>query len=256
MIDGKVINPDSGAKDDPIPRPYSDYQDIYKAVGLDPSIPWYQTLGNHDRYWMGLKPAGDYLQQTAVGETVLKMGNLLLPGGLDARDYYMGTLDGSTVYGDIVGTGSENDFEFPPKVAADPDRRLLNRQQFMSEFLNSSSLPKGHGFTQENVDEDFACYSFEPKADVPIKVIVLDSNVEEITPGLDPTRHIYGYGTLDEKRYNWLVAELDEGQANDKLMIIAAQAFGASYDVPRNAELIKHLTPAMQEKIKGYGKPL
>jgi len=222
VIDGKEINPDSGAKDDPIPGPHNDYQDRYKATGLDSSIPWYQTLGNHDQYWMGSKPVSDYLHQSYIGENILLIGNVLAPGGIDARDYYMGTLDGSTIYGDIFGAGTVSDFPNPPKVAADPDRRPVTRQEWMSEFLNTSSKPVGHGFTQENVDKDFACYSFEPNADVPIKVIVLDNNVKKDTPGLDPTSNIYGYGTLDEERYNWLVAELEEGQANDKLMIIAA----------------------------------
>ena len=32
----------------------------------------------------------------------------------------------------------------------------------------------------------------------------------------------YGHGSLDQERYDWLVSELDKGQAEGKLMIIAA----------------------------------
>jgi len=48
VLDGKNINPDSGVKDDPVPGPHNDYQDEYKAAGLNKTINWYQALGNHD----------------------------------------------------------------------------------------------------------------------------------------------------------------------------------------------------------------
>ena len=35
VMDGKNINPDSGIKDDPVPGPANDYQDAFKAAGLD-----------------------------------------------------------------------------------------------------------------------------------------------------------------------------------------------------------------------------
>lgn len=51
VLDGKNINLGSGVKEDPIPGPNNDYQDEYKAAGLDKTIPWYQALGNHDHFW-------------------------------------------------------------------------------------------------------------------------------------------------------------------------------------------------------------
>ena len=50
VIDGKVITPSSGAH---VGADSIDYQKLYKAAGLDPSIPWYQTIGNHDHFWLG-----------------------------------------------------------------------------------------------------------------------------------------------------------------------------------------------------------
>ena len=26
----------------------------YQAAGLDRSIPWYEVIGNHDQFWMGI----------------------------------------------------------------------------------------------------------------------------------------------------------------------------------------------------------
>jgi metallophosphoesterase (TIGR03768 family) len=104
------------------------------------------------------------------------------------------------------------------KVAADPNRRsLLNMRNWMREFFNTSSNPTGHGFAQANIDNDFACYSFEPKSNIPLKVIMLDDTQSENDLNLSN----YGNGSLDRARYDWLVGELDKGQAEGKLMLIA-----------------------------------
>jgi metallophosphoesterase (TIGR03768 family) len=218
VLDGQDINPDSGAKDDPVPGPYNDYQDEYKAAGLDKTIPWYQTLGNHDHFWMGSFPANDYVRQSYIGEDILNLDSPLT--NLDDRGFYMGAINGSTLYGDIIGVGPTSDFPVgPPKVlTADPNRRSLLRSEWMNEFFNTSSSPIGHGFSQSNVTTGFACYTFEPKSDIPIKVIVLDDTQREDDPNVGP----YANSSLDNERYNWLVRELDKGQAEGKLMIIAA----------------------------------
>ncbi|MBK9674518.1 MAG: hypothetical protein IPO82_04510 [Betaproteobacteria bacterium] len=49
---------------------------------------------------------------------------------------------------------------------------------WMREFFTTTSTPVGHGFTQTNLDRDFASYSFRPKAGLPIKVIVLDDTMK------------------------------------------------------------------------------
>ena len=64
----------------------------------------------------------------------------------------------------------------------------------------------------------FACYSFLPKSDIPLKVIVLDDTQSET----DGSHDIHGHGFLDATRWNWLQAELASGQAANQLMIIAA----------------------------------
>jgi metallophosphoesterase (TIGR03768 family) len=221
VLDGKTINPDSGAKDDPVPGPNNDYQDKYQAAGLDEKIPWYQTLGNHDHFWTGFCPPNNYVRQNLVGEEIVELSNDMFtnPLGLDARGYYMGSLDGSKPNGDVFGIGPVADFKTPPKVkAADANRRSLTTNEWMAEFLKTSSAPKGHGFTQADADAGFACYAFEPKSSVPIKVIVLDDTQSND----DPNVMGYGHLSLDQKQYNWLVSELDKGQSEGKLMVIAA----------------------------------
>lgn len=220
VLDGRTINPDSGAKDDPVPGPLNDYQDEYKAAGLNATIPWYQALGNHDHNWMGMNPPDDFLKANYTGEYILNMGDIFRnPLGIKSRGFYMGSIDGRTVNGDIVGVGNVTGFSTPPKVlAADPNRRALSVEDWMGEFFNTSSTPKGHGFNQSDARAGFACYSFEPKSGIPIKVIVLDDTQK----ATDANVGGYGHGTLDNERYAWLVGELDKGQAEGKLMIIAA----------------------------------
>ena len=224
VFDGKVINPDSGAKDDPVPGKNNDYQDKYQAAGLDKSIPWYQVLGNHDQFWMGTNPAKPTADKTVdlrpvyTGTEILQMGNIFNPGGINERTYYMGVFDGSTLYGDVIGAGPVASTPEPARIVADADRRSVTRKEWMGEFFKTSSNPVGHGFSQSNIDQDFASYSFEPKSNLPLKVIVLDNTQKDD----DPDIHGYGHGTLDKTRYDWLVSELEKGQAEGKLMIIAA----------------------------------
>lgn len=226
VMDGKIINPDSGDKDDPIPGPLNDYQDEYQAAGLDKSIPWYQVLGNHDQFWMGSKfvsdtaQAGHIARSDFTGTEILNKGIVHLPGGIDQTGFYMGSLDGRTPYGTIFGAGPVASFTTPPTVPADPKRRPVTRREWMNEFFTTTSEPVGHGFSQSNLADDFACYSFMPKSSIPLKVIVLDNTVRE--NAINPSTQISGYGYLDQKRFDWLVSELKEGQDNNKLMIVAA----------------------------------
>jgi metallophosphoesterase (TIGR03768 family) len=225
VLDGKYITPSTGAHRG---GATIDYQKPYKAAGLDRTIKWYQAIGNHDHFWMGTNPVNPYLRQAYIGEDVLRLGDIFTdPDGINRREYYMGALDGSTPTGGIVSAGPVGNFPSPQKVVADPNRRSLRRAEWMKEFLVTTSAPAGHGFTRANVEDDFACYSFHSKAALPIKVIVLDDTQrdEDISPRLTATSSPgYGHGSIDEKRYDWLVKELTDGQAAGELMIIAAHA--------------------------------
>ncbi len=215
VIDGKLIRPSSGAHagEDKI-----DYQKPYKAAGLDKTIPWYQTKGNHENFWFGSEPVNDYLRENYIGEDLLRLGlDIVAPpySGFGERSYYMGTVNGNTRYGDIIGAGAVSNTP-AIKVFADANRHTLALKDWMSEFLDTSSKPLGHGFTWTNIHRDFASYSFDPKSNIPIKVIVLDDTQGEN----NYTNH--GNGSLDKLRYDWLISELEQGQSEGKLMIIAA----------------------------------
>ncbi|MEI8334039.1 MAG: TIGR03768 family metallophosphoesterase [Chloroflexota bacterium] len=221
-LDGKVVSPDSGVKDDPIPGPGNDYQDAFRAAGLDKGIPWYQVLGNHDHFWIGSLPIDDYIKAAYLGTAILDLGNPFTSDlGLMSRGTYVGALDGRTVNGTVYGAGPVADFATPPQVpVADPNRKpMTTPAAWMAQFFDTTSKPVGHGFTQSNIDGDFASYSFEPRAGVPIKVIALDDteSTADCATGVGGCGHSF----VDQKRYDWLISELDKGQAEGKLMIIA-----------------------------------
>ena len=131
VMDGKVITPSSGAH---LGADTIDYQKPYKAAGLDTTIPWYQTLGNHDHFWIGSIPV-DYslrkdLRQSYISDEVFATGDVLRDRTrINSRDCYMGVLDGSTPYGDLIKAGPVGNFNCAPKVVADPDRRSLLRTE-------------------------------------------------------------------------------------------------------------------------------
>jgi metallophosphoesterase (TIGR03768 family) len=220
VLDGKRITPSSG---DHLGADTIDYQKPFQAAGLDNSIPWYQVIGNHDQSWMGSLCENEKTLAAHVSDTILNMDDDpdSSTGAVDRTGYYMGVIDGSDPLGPVILSGPEADFSIPPTVAADPARHSLATLtspslNWMKEFFTTTSSPVGHGFTQDNLDNEFACYSFLPKSDIPIKVIVLDDTSK------GPDQLNYALGCLDQTRLDWLLNELQDGQDNNQLMIIAA----------------------------------
>ena len=257
VIDGKLIRPSSGAH---LGADTVDFQRPFQAAGLDRSIPWYQVLGNHDHFYIGSVPVDAdptlRIRESYVSDRVWAVGDVLIPNasksvpmalppvvydlntslagtstatlddpvtGVVGNTFHMGVIDGASPLGAIRHAGRKEDFESPPRVAADPDRRALLRSEWIAEFFNTTTLPRGHGFDRvpaalRRSQDGFACYSFVPKTGVPLKIIVLDNTQSET----DGSRDIHGHGFLDEVRWEWLQAELDAGQADNQLMVIAA----------------------------------
>jgi metallophosphoesterase (TIGR03768 family) len=155
VIDGKVIRPSSGAH---LGEDTIDYQKPYQAAGLDKSIPWYQTLGNHDHFFLGCFPVDANpalgLRASYPADTVWAIADILVPNqqtfpvlfninGITAEPkFYPGVLDGSTPYGTIIHAGPSTDPAFAagaPKITADPGRRSLVRTEWVQEFGSSTN---------------------------------------------------------------------------------------------------------------------
>src|ERR1035437_707009 len=218
IMDGQYITPSSGTN---AGASTIDYQKPFQAAGLNPEIPWYQVLGNHDHFWAGSLVVTEYLRESYTNNQVLLFGDLDTQG-INSRSNFMGTVDGSTPYGTIIGVGPVTNFIVggvtnTPMIALDTNRYYLETTNYMKEFFTTKSKPVGHGFSQWNVTNNLACYSFEPKANLPLKIIVADDTMTD--QNLDFPN---GQGGLNTNQLNWLVGELEVGQAQEKLMIIAA----------------------------------
>ncbi len=221
VLDGKFITPSSGAHNG---AGFIDYQRSYQAFGLDKSIPWYQVLGNHDQFWMGTCNETEKSLSARTSNTILTMGYSESPcESLSTTGFYTGVIDGSDPLGTVILSGPEQNFPVPPTVVADPDRHSLSTltatgANWIKEFFNTTSTPAGHGFNLVDpaMGSGFACYSFVPKAAIPIKIIVLDDTCK------GSGQPNYAAGSLDQFRLDWLKNELQAGQDNNQLMIIAA----------------------------------
>jgi metallophosphoesterase (TIGR03768 family) len=248
VMDGKYITPSSGTN---AGAATIDYQKPYQAAGLNPAIPWYQVLGNHDHFWCGCLVVNDYLRQSATNNTVLLLGALVTAQDENSRADFMGTVDGTTPYGTIINSGSVSNYIVDgvtnaPTVAADTNRYSLTRSNWMAEFFNTTSQPVGHGFSPANVTNDFACYSFMPKTNLPLKVIVLDDTMS------DTDFDFNGQGGLDETHFNWLTNELQLGQNADQLMIVAAHIPIELIDVPEGTNLVSVSEPQLLTALHSY----
>ena len=195
VLGGKTITPCSGAH---ASADRIDYQKHYQAAGLDRRIPWYQVIGNHDQFWMGSYYENAITQPAHVGSVILNIDSSNLGQAFLNTGFYQGVVDGTTPYGDVVGAGPQASFATPPTVVADANRRSLaastsSCRNWMSEFFTTTSPPVGHGFTQANLDQNFACYSFAPKANMPIKVIALDDTMNGMGQNLSSTDYARGY---------------------------------------------------------------
>ncbi|OYY17603.1 MULTISPECIES: TIGR03768 family metallophosphoesterase [unclassified Polynucleobacter] len=238
ILDGKVIYPNTS---NDVSQDTISYQQPFQAAGLSPDIPWFQVNGNHDLFMIG-SVAVDAdpslkLRESYINNRIWAVGNMLQPikgspyfpclfdttSNLKSPDFYMGTINGASEYGEIIGAGPVNTFGKPPLNSANLNRRSLTKKEWIREFFNTSSLPKGHGYhlvdpLYANEEPGFSCYSFLPKEDIPLRIIVLD-NVQDPK---DQSHDIHGHGYLSATRVKWLRAELMRSQKRNELVIIAS----------------------------------
>jgi metallophosphoesterase (TIGR03767 family) len=134
-------------------------------------MPWYTALGNHDELAQGNFVHNSILRDRAVGSEKLMAGNRTRT------------------------------------VTPDPDRRLLSRRETVQEHFTTTGQPVGHGFTQQNLDDATAYYSFDQGL---VRFVVMDTVNEN---GGDD-------GSLDAAQFAWLQQQL--AQATDRLVVLAS----------------------------------
>lgn len=156
----------------------------FDAAGL--RVPWLTAYGNHDGLVQGNFPQSFKLSLAATG-SVKVIG---LPAGASPQDILDGVRRGDPA-ALAAATGG------PVRlVTADPNRRIVGRQETIAEHFKTTGTPVGHGYTQANLDRGIAYYTFDRGA---IHGIVLDT----VNPNGEAD------GSLDQEQFAWLGRELD-----------------------------------------------
>jgi metallophosphoesterase (TIGR03767 family) len=157
-----------------------------RAEGL--SVPWYAVYGNHDALIQGNVPRLPESDDLATGDDKV----IELPTGID-----LVKLADDLVRGDAAALKSMREGLVRP-VTPDPDRRFVDRAQFVHEHFTTRGGPAGHGFGAGNIAGDTAYYGFDAGV---VRCLVLDT--------------VNGYGgangSLDAEQFAWLERELLAG---------------------------------------------
>lgn len=221
ILNGGVIDPDSGVDDDPVPGPGNDFTDPFWSRGID--APWYPAVGNHETLYSGLFPATESVKQAAVGDEVIDFTNELpILRNIDGAQN--GYRDGSTPLGEVVTSGT---------TPADPRRQILPLDQVLDALHTADGLPDGHGLTEQDVFDEKGHYSFYPIEGKPIRFIVLNTLWESAT----------AQGGIGREQFEWLEDELQDANRESELVLVGSHH--------RAADLSNVLSPTSSGELEG-----
>jgi metallophosphoesterase (TIGR03767 family) len=151
LLDGKQVNPNSGA------ATYDGYTQAHSSQALDDSIlelaqapfqaagikgPWYAVLGNHDGLVQGEVP------QTAEFQLVTQQGKKVFA---NQQDFPNGPEDPND-FDEIIGIFRNAYLTQTEEVPADSNRRFVNKDDAIAEYMTTTGKPNGHGFNAAPVD--------------------------------------------------------------------------------------------------------
>ncbi len=158
----------------------------FRASGV--GVPWWQTYGNHDGLMQGNAPRTEAFNAVAVGG--LKFDGP--PPGIDPCNFFE----------------SVSGYQPTHPVTADPNRRVIRRNEYIAEFFKTTGRPVGHGFGPANQGSDEIAYYV--RDDFPqFRFIALDT----VNPGG------YSDGSVGQIQFDWLEQRLIEvsGQYYDEV---------------------------------------
>ncbi len=222
------------------------------AVSPGVPAPWFTVYGNHDTLLLGTLGVDSQLRAWAVGDRKASSWEAL------AATYFTGlastgSLAQRGVDALLAAISSRSGIR---AVASDPARKLLEQRDFMAAHLASPATPGpvGHGFTPENLESGRTWW----KADIGVNVRLF---------GLDTCNQVAGPdGAVPQDQFDWLSAELDACDAEQRLAIIlshhnsatlendAAPAIGSSQRLIHAEEFIDMLLahPAVVAWVNGH----
>jgi hypothetical protein len=188
LMEGGEVSSDSGPRDDVVPGPANDAYDPFIAAGFTEGTPWLSTIGNHDVLVNGNFPyplmEALWSDEEVLGELeqVLLGIGLTIPGLPTAQEHPAWFPHTERAAFRV----SREDFQLaqlpgqetllalePATLEADPARYGMDVCDYVALHRETGGQPLGHGFTQENLEDCTAWYTYEPVPGAPLRVISL-----------------------------------------------------------------------------------
>ncbi len=229
VMDGKLVQPDSGAPDGALRNiaPEDNPNLPFQSMGLAKDIPWYTAVGNHDTTCLGNFHINRSSEDPVDWDAPLVdlLSGLAGITELDPpQDSLRPTFDQSPA---IISAAEEHIDdevlqllmeELPSgQITPDDDRHFISNRIFVQEHFKTTAQPVGHGFKGIDGLLGKPRYSFRPKKDVPIRVIVID------TAGPDPADGVIdAAGSISIEQFETFIKPaFAEAKANDEFVILA-----------------------------------
>lgn len=247
VMDGKWVTPDSGAADGVIrPGPAEQNPKLgFQAGGLAPDVPWYTVYGNHDGLCVGVFEIDRSSPDPRLWESPLLpfMANEI---GLHEITEDYNSLRPTAAESPAVITGLEPPFDpftlqldatrvFSGSIVPDADRHFVSRPMFVEEHFLTDSMPAGHGFTESNRQNGLCRYTTRPKADAPVRLVVLDTVVPKAIFSF-PSH----YGVMAREQFeNFLKPAVEEAKAAGEFVIVASHHPSVDFDIASPGETVK-----------------
>lgn len=157
----------------------------FTAHGVD--TPWYSLWGNHDAFVQGNAPANAAFEAIATGGTKI----LAPPPGIAPGELWRGLVEQDP------GVLSRLALAPARPVTPDPNRRFITARDYLEYHLGSGGRPRGHGFTEDNLDALTLYYTFDMAPGI-------------LGIGLDTTSPQMSEGSIGETQLAWLEDRLTE----------------------------------------------
>lgn len=168
--------------------------------------PWYTVFGNHDALYFGFFPVDSALHSLALGQAKPYEWQAL---GLNYAQGWAQQLNplSRAVHNLTTQVGLRSGFN---DVTPDDRRALFDQRRFIQAHLDSpaSPGPVGHGFTQENIENDTTYWS-----------TTIGSRLRVF--GLDTCNSVLGAdGAVPQDQFDWLEAGLADARRNNQFVVI------------------------------------